>query len=111
MSIVVKVIEDYYMKRGLKFPDFSDAMKFVHTEIAEIYELDLARTGGWVRNHPENKPAFNKQDLAEELGDAIMMLIVAGMAEGVDPVDALYRKIERKLTKLNQPSLFPAEPE
>jgi NTP pyrophosphatase (non-canonical NTP hydrolase) len=100
MSRVVKVIQDYYEKRGLKFPDFDNAMKFVHTEIAEVYELDLSRVGGWIRNHPENKPDFDKQKLAEELGDAIMMLLVAGMAEGVDPIDALYRKIEKKLESI-----------
>lgn len=109
---ITKVVLDYFNKRGLKFPNFDDAMKFTLTEIAEVYELDLARTGGWIRNNPYNKPAYNKEEMAEELGDAIMMLIVAGIAEGVDPIEALNRKIERKLKKVaSQPTVFPTEPE
>lgn len=90
-------IKNYYAKRGLTFPSFDNSLKFFQTELAEVYELDLARIGGWVRNHPENKPTFSKERLAEELGDAIMMLVVAGIAEGVDPVQALLDKMEKKL--------------
>lgn len=93
-------VYNYYKLRGLKFPSFDNAMKFLQTELAEVYELDLARIGGWERNNPQNKPSFSPEKLAEELGDAIMMLIVAGIAEGVDPVDALKRKMERKLDEL-----------
>ena len=100
MSELVDRIIDYYNKRGLKFPNFDNAMKFVTTEIAEVYELDLSRIGGWVRNHPENKPDFDKEALSEELGDAIMMLIVAGIAEGVDPIDSLQNKIKHKLNMI-----------
>lgn len=100
MSNLVDKIQEYYDKRGLKFPNFDNAMKFVATEIAEVYELDLSRIGGWVRNNPDSKPDFDKNALAEELGDAIMMLVVAGMAEGVDPIEALQNKMERKLKKI-----------
>jgi NTP pyrophosphatase (non-canonical NTP hydrolase) len=97
MTELVELIKKYYDKRGLKWPTFSDALKFVHTELAEVYELDLARVGGFVRNNPETKPKFNKEDLAEELGDAIMMLLVAGIVEDVDPIAALIAKMKRKL--------------
>jgi len=97
MHSVVEKIKEYYEKRKLTKPNFDNAMKFVQTEIAEVYELDLDRSGDWVRNNPQNKPQFNKEDLAEELGDAIMMLIVAGIAEDVDPIQALLDKMERKL--------------
>lgn len=96
---LVDLIKHYYEVRNLSWPNFDNAMKFVQTEMAEIYELDLSRVGGWIRNHPETKPAFSKDSLAEELGDAIMMLIVAGIAEGVDPIEALEKKIEAKLKK------------
>lgn len=95
---VKNLIEYYYHKRGLKWPDFNDAMKFVLTEIGEVYEIDLTRTGGWVRNNPDNKPiTFDKERLASELGDVIMMVMVAGIVEGVDPLQALLNKIHRKL--------------
>lgn len=94
---LIKKIKEYYAKRNLTWPNFDNAMKFVMTEIAEVYELDLDRSGDWVRNNPENKPKFNKEELAEELGDAIFMLVVAGIAEGVDPIKAIYKKMERKL--------------
>jgi hypothetical protein len=86
----------YYDKRGLVWPNFDDAMKFVATEIAEVYELDLDRKT-WVRNHPEAKPEFTKEKLARELGDAIMMLMVAGITEGVDPLSALINKMCEKM--------------
>jgi NTP pyrophosphatase (non-canonical NTP hydrolase) len=100
MSDLVKLIKEYYDYRDLKWPNFDSAMKFVQTEIAEVYELDLAREGGWVRNNPQNKPTYNKEDMAKELGDCIMMLVVAGIAEGVDPVEALVNKINKKMGKL-----------
>lgn len=96
LPLIHKIV-NYYKLRGITFPSFDNAMKFVQTELAEVYELDLARIGGWVRNNPQNKPTFSKESLAEELGDAIFMLIVAGIAEGVDPVAALEAKMERKL--------------
>ena len=74
-------------------------MKFVATEIGEIYELDLARSGNWVRNNPQNKPQFDKNELAKEISDAIMMLIVAGLAEGVNPLQALEDKLQSKLAE------------
>lgn len=76
-------------------PNFDDAMKFLLTEIAEVYEIDLARKT-WVRSHPENKPTFSKERLSEELGDVIMMAIAAGLAEDVDPVGSLMDKMSRK---------------
>lgn len=94
---ILNLITEYYDKRGLKWPNFDEAMKFVQTELAEVYELDLARIGGFVRNHPENKPQFSKEALAEELGDAIFMLLVAGMAEGVNPLEAMQNKMRKKL--------------
>ena len=96
---LIEQIKFYYEARGLSFPNFDNAMKFVQTELAEVYELDLARIGGWVRNNPQNKREFSKAKLAEELGDAIFMLVVAGIAEGVDPIEALVHKMHKKLNE------------
>ena len=91
----------YFNKRGLIRPNFDNAMKFAITEIGEVYEIDLASYDGWIRNNPNNKPSkFTKEDIAEELGDVIMMIMVAGIAEGVDPLSALIKKMCRKLGEL-----------
>jgi NTP pyrophosphatase (non-canonical NTP hydrolase) len=97
---IVQLVNDYYDKRGLKRPSFSDALKFLVTELGEVYELDLSRVEGYVRNNPESKPKYSKELMAEELGDVLMMVIAAGMAEGVDPVDALEKKIKSKMKRL-----------
>jgi NTP pyrophosphatase (non-canonical NTP hydrolase) len=89
-------VENYFVKRKLVWPSFDDAMKFAITEIAEVYELDLSRRN-WVRNNPEDKPKFTKEKLAEELGDVIMMLMIAGINENVDPLEALINKMCKKI--------------
>lgn len=98
---LVDFIRNYYTKRKLAWPNFEDAMKFVATEIGETYEVDLSRNPTWVRNNPQDKPTFSKELLASELGDVIMMVMVAGIVEGVDPLDALVKKINRKLITLD----------
>ena len=81
---MIDLIRNYYKVRGLKWPTVEQAMMWTQTELGEVYELLLARDGDWVRNHPWNKAMYSPGALAEELGDAIMMLIVAGIVEGVD---------------------------
>jgi NTP pyrophosphatase (non-canonical NTP hydrolase) len=87
----------YFEMRGLTWPNFDAAMKFVQTELGEVYELDLARINGWVRNNPQTKLSFSKEQLAEELGDVIMMIMVAGIVEGIDPLNALINKMYKKI--------------
>lgn len=102
MHYLIELINTYYSKRELVWPTTDQAMQWVETELGEVYELLLARQPGWVRNNPGNKPPFNRGELAEELGDAIMMLIVAGIAEGVDPIGAMEHKIYRKLQEIGK---------
>lgn len=97
MNQLTKKIENYYQKRALKHPNLWEALGWATAELGEVYEVILSWQPGWVRNNPENHPVKSKEDLAEELGDVIFMLVVAGMEEGVDPLDALERKMERKL--------------
>ncbi len=98
---LLKIIINYYEKRGLKWPSFDNAMKFAIAEIGEVYEIDLTRYSGWVRNNPNNKPTeFDKEKLGDELGDVIMMIMVAGIVEEVDPLAHLVRKINVKLKEL-----------
>lgn len=88
----------YYQARGLVKPDVWKALAFRDTELGEAMEILRAKDGDdWVRNNPEAKPGWDPDRFAEELGDAIMMLIMAGLAEGVFPVSALLEKMQRKL--------------
>ena len=100
MSDLANKIEHYFNKRGLKWPTTEKALMFSETEMAEVYEHLLAEEGGWTRNNPENKPEYDNQEFAKELGDVIMMVMVAGMVRGLDPIDALVQKMENKLAKL-----------
>lgn len=95
-------IVEYFNKRKLVYPDTSwQALGFATTEMGEVYELLLDRDKNWIRNNPDDKPKFNKENLAEELGDVIMMIMLAGWVEGVNPIQALKDKINRKLEKIN----------
>jgi len=93
---LTELIIYYYAIRNLKWPNIDKALQWHDTEKGEACEVLLARDGGWVRNNPDDHPAFDKDKLAEELGDMVMMTIVAGLAEGVDVITALRQKIARK---------------
>jgi len=95
-----KLITDYYEQRGLKWPqDADEALDWALTELAEAKELLLDRKGGWTRNNPGNKTPFQPSSaFAEELGDIIMMVLVAGIVEGVEPLTALTSKIKTQTT-------------
>jgi len=97
---MLDLITRYYKARKLKWPNVWQAMGWVNTELAEVYELLLARDGDWVRNNPDDHGEWDKDKFAEELGDCMFMLAVAGMVEGVDPIEALIAKVERKLKEL-----------
>lgn len=95
-----QLIERYYDARGLKRPSEWEALAWAITELGEAYEHLLAREGGWVRNSPESHPeVWDPSAFAEELGDAIMMLVMAGRVLGVDPLSALRRKLVTRIYK------------
>jgi len=95
---ITDLVRNYFYERGLVWPKTVwEALGWAHTELGEVYELVLSRRKGWLRNNPENHSEFTAARLAEELGDTIMMLVVAGIVEGVDPVEALREKIIRIL--------------
>lgn len=96
---MIDLIREYYRKRQLKWPSVWEAMAWVNTEIAEVYELLLARVGGWTRNNPDKHTSWDREKFAEELGDCILMLLVAGYIEGVDPIEAMAEKIRIKLSE------------
>lgn len=89
----------YYTSRKYQIPNVWEAMAWAHTEMAEAYEVLMAKKSEWVRNNPQNKPDWDPELFAEELGDAIMMLIVAGLTQGADPLQAMIDKLDRTLRK------------
>lgn len=100
MSELAQKIAEYYEKRELVKPSLSEALDWVQTEMGEVYEVKMSWDPKWIRNNPKDHPVKTKEDLAEEIGDVILMLMAAGMAEGVDPIDALEAKMKSKLDKL-----------
>lgn len=95
-----EVVVLYFGVRKLVRPNVWKALAFADTERGEAMEVLLAKDNdGWVRNNPDGKPSWDQDLFAEELGDIIMMLIMAGFAEGVFPVTALLEKMKRKLRK------------
>lgn len=97
---VTDLISRYFELRQYQMPDVWEALAWADTEKGEALEVLLAKKGGWVRNNPDGKPGWDPDLFAEELGDMIMMLVVAGQAEGVDPLEALVRKMKRKAPDL-----------
>lgn len=86
-----RLIVDYYDYRRLKIPDLKDSAIWLSIEVAELQDALMRQEPGWVRNNPD-KPS----DIAGEIGDVLMMLIVtAGMAN-IDPVQALLDKMKSK---------------
>lgn len=91
---ILELIRSYYEPRGLQWPlDADEALMWVLTELGGVMELLLARRGEWVRNCPDEHREFSKVRLAEELGDVVMMVLVAGMVEGVDLLEVLREKL------------------
>lgn len=98
MHPLTEQITNYFNQRGLVWPDDGDtALQFATTELGEALEILLARKADWLRNNPAGKPNFDKVQFGIECGDVVMMAIVAGIVEGVDPVEALLDKMHRKL--------------
>lgn len=92
---LVEILNHYFGVRGLKHPDFADAIFFAITELAEALEVELAQRG-YVRNNPENKPEYSQVELEKELGDVIMMIQSAGISRNLDPLKALIEKLSEK---------------
>ncbi len=96
---LVKDIICYYKARGLKWPaNYWEAMGWFDTERGEATELYLVKDeDGWVRNNPSEQPKFSTEKFGEEIGDMIMLAVVAGIVEGVDPISLLRNKMKSKL--------------
>jgi len=109
VQTINELIREHYRVRKQKWPTLEEALMWAQTELAEVYELLLAKEGGWVRNNPDKHPPYSDEALAEELGDAILMLLVAGYVTDVDPLVAMIKKIKAAITKEMNKVLHPEE--
>lgn len=116
LASAIKVREfvgQYYDRRELKRPSKMQGAAFLDTEIAEaeelvialvlmrshlreVWEQLLAEEGGWVRNNDGHLP-YAPELLGKELGDIIQMCFAVGEAAGVNPLEAMVRKMQSKL--------------
>ena len=96
---LVSMIERYYETRGYRWPSAQEAILWTITELGEVCELLLARTVEWVRNNPDDKEKYSPERVEEELADAVMMLLVAGIVSDGAPLIALRRKMQKWLSK------------
>ena len=93
---LVSLIQSYYEYRKLTQPTTLEAVAWAVTELGEAMDHALMLSGDWVRNNPDDHMATTEA-LCEELGDVIMMAIVAGITIGFDPISCLVCKINRKM--------------
>ena len=88
---ISEIVKAYYEYRGLTNPDANQAYLFLVSEIGELADALVANQAKWVRNNPERE-----RDIEAEIGDVLMMLTVFSMEMGIDPVEAMLKKMERK---------------
>jgi hypothetical protein len=95
-----RVIEHVTLRERVnnyKRPDTKDSMLWAVSEVGEAADELLMKDAGWVRNNPGAHPAFSKEKFGTELADTIYMLMLAGWCEGIDPIDLLFDKLDRKI--------------
>jgi len=116
------VVDEYFKFRKYKEPTAQEAFLFLVSEVGELAEaikenssfdhstrfmrqvIDdqislgkwadgiLAEQGGWVRNNDRIKTP----DLSAEFGDVLMMLVKTAAKLNIDPVEAMFDKMEKK---------------
>lgn len=95
---LMEYIVDYYEARNLKWPDAKESALWITTEVGELIDSLLRKEQGWVRNNAKSS------DPAEELADTLMMVMVCARSLGVDVVEVLLAKMERKISESARPN-------
>lgn len=85
-----ELVQGYYEYRGLAWPDATQALMFLVSEVGELADAQVHEVGGWVRNHERER------NPADEAADVLMMLMVYCINRGIDPLEALKAKMARK---------------
>ena len=88
---IPEIVKQYYEFRGLARPDAHQAFLFLTSEIGELADAFVADQGDWIRNNPDKD-----RSVSDEIGDVLMMLTVFSEALGIDPVQAMLEKMEKK---------------
>jgi len=88
---LVQIVQDYYAFRGLTQPDAGQAFLFLTSEVGELADAFVHTQAKWVRNNPDRE-----RDVESEVGDILMMLTVFAATQGIDPRDAMLKKMHRK---------------
>lgn len=91
MEKVVDVVKAYYQFRGLTIPDDAQALLFLVSEVGELADAHVEQQAEWIRNH-----ADKERSIDDEVGDILMMLTAYCIARGIDPVEAMLNKFEKK---------------
>lgn len=95
---LLAAIEAYWDAMCRVWPkDVYESMAWMDTEKGEMWEAILSMNKAWVRHNPQDHPEKNLDDVAEEMGDMIIMILCAGRTIGKDPVTIVLDKLLRKL--------------
>jgi NTP pyrophosphatase (non-canonical NTP hydrolase) len=86
-----EIVDAYYQYRGMTHPDANQAYLFLVSEIGELADALVANQADWIRNNPDRE-----REIDAEIGDVLMMLTVFSMEMGIDPLEAMLKKMERK---------------
>lgn len=89
---LASLVRSYYAFRGYKDPDLKEAFNWLVSEVGEAAgAINQSQGEGWVRNNDHTQDS-----VADELGDVLMMLIKTAEKAGVDLLDAMVGKWEKK---------------
>jgi NTP pyrophosphatase (non-canonical NTP hydrolase) len=88
---IIETVQAYYEYRGLTIPDDTQALLFLVSEVGELADSHVEQQAQWVRNHAEKE-----RGVEDEVGDVLMMLTAYCIARGIDPVECMLNKFEKK---------------
>lgn len=95
MSDLRQIVNNYFLRRGYKDPTLDEAFLFLVSEIGELSDALVSSRQEWVRNNPDKK-----SNIAQEIGDVLMMLVKVGEKAGIDDIaNAMLYSMELKIQK------------
>lgn len=83
-------VERYYKFRELVTPDAGQALLFLVSEVGELADAHVHSQAEWVRNNERER------NVADEVGDCMLMLTAYCNAQGLDPVGCMLDKMAKK---------------
>ena len=88
---IIETVKAYYKFRGLGVPDDTQALLFLVSEVGELSDAHVEQQGDWLRNH-----ADKERSVEDEVGDVLMMLTAYCISRGIDPVECMLGKFNKK---------------